>query len=75
LVSITLLTYSKAFVVVKELDQRYIISFNFRKDNVEVERQLLKRILEIQQMEDTDKNHILYTIDALIKNVKLNAIS
>jgi transcriptional regulator with XRE-family HTH domain len=41
----------------------------------EVDRELLKRILEVQQMDESDRTHILYTLDALIKNVKLRAIA
>lgn len=45
------------------------------KTDVEVDRQLLKRVLEVQQMEEEDREHILYTLDALIKNVKLKSIA
>ena len=41
----------------------------------EVERGLLNRMLEVQLMDEDDKTHILYTIDALIKNVKFKAIA
>jgi len=50
------------------------LDFLIGKVTVEVDNQLLKRMIEIQQMEDNDKEHILYTLDALIKNVKLKAI-
>ncbi len=42
---------------------------------VEVDQQLLKRIIDVQQMSQEDKDHILYTLDALIKNVKLKSIT
>ncbi len=42
---------------------------------MEVEEKLLKRVIEVQQMEQIDKDHILYTLDALIKNVKLKSIA
>ena len=36
---------------------------------------MLKRLNEIDKMEKEDKNHILYTIDALIKSVKFKNIA
>lgn len=42
---------------------------------VEVDDQLLKRVIEVQRMEEEDRKHILYTLDALIKNVKLKSIA
>ena len=45
------------------------------KTTVEVDNGILKRVLEVQQMEQEDKNHILYTLDALIKSVKLKSIA
>jgi len=50
------------------------LDFLIGKVAVEVESQLLKRIIEVQQMNDEDKEHILYTLDALIKSVKLKSI-
>lgn len=35
----------------------------------------LIRLLEVQQMDEEDKEHILYTLDALIKNVRLKSIT
>jgi len=40
-----------------------------------LDNNLLKLVLKVPQMKDEDKNHILYTLDALIKNVKLKAIA
>ena len=51
------------------------LDFLVGKVNVEVDNQLLKRILDIQQMEQKDKEHIIYTLDALIKSVKLKSIA
>jgi len=51
------------------------LDFLLGKVNVEVDRQLLKRVLEVQQMNEDDKAHILYTLDALIKSVKLKSIA
>lgn len=51
------------------------LDFLIGKLKVEVDQLLLKRVIEVQQMEEEDKNHILYTLDALIKNVKLKSIA
>ncbi|MBQ0735246.1 helix-turn-helix domain-containing protein [Aquimarina celericrescens] len=51
------------------------LDFLIGKVAVEVDHQLLKRVIEVQQMDDNDKEHILYTLDALIKNVKLKSIA
>ena len=49
--------------------------FLLGKVYVEVDRKLLKRVIEIQQMNTEDREHILYTLDALIKSVKLKSIA
>ncbi len=36
---------------------------------------MLKRLIEIQKMEDTDKGHILSVIDKFIKSIKLKNIA
>ena len=51
------------------------LDFLIGKVTVEVDNKLLKRVLEVQQMNDDDKEHILYTLDALIKSVKLKSIA
>lgn len=51
------------------------VDFLLGKVEVEVDNTLLKRVLEIQQMDEEDKEHILYTLDALIKNVRLKSIA
>ncbi len=51
------------------------LDFLIGKVAVEVDNQLLKRVLEVQQMNNEDKEHILYTLDALIKSVKLKSIA
>ena len=51
------------------------LDFLIGKTAVEVDGQLLKRVIEVQQMEQQDREHILYTLDALIKNVKLKSIA
>ncbi len=50
------------------------LDFLMGKIDVEIEKELLNRVLEIQKMNPEDKNHILYTLDALIKNVKLKTL-
>lgn len=51
------------------------VDFLLGKVEVEVDNTLLKRVLEVQQMDAEDKEHILYTLDALIKNVRLKSIA
>jgi transcriptional regulator with XRE-family HTH domain len=51
------------------------LDFLLGKIDVEVDRQLLKRVLEIQLMDEEDRAHILYTLDALIKIDKLKSIA
>lgn len=51
------------------------LDFLVGKVSIEVNNELLKRIIDIQQMNTEDKDHILYTLDALIKSVKLKAIA
>lgn len=51
------------------------LDFLIGKTEVEVDGQLLKRVIEVQRMEQEDREHILYTLDALIKNVKLKSIA
>ncbi len=51
------------------------LDFLMGKVEVEVDNTLLKRVIEVQQMNDDDREHILYTLDALIKSVKLKSIT
>jgi transcriptional regulator with XRE-family HTH domain len=39
-----------------------------------IDRKSLKRLEDIERLPDTDKNHILYALDGLIKAAKLNAL-
>lgn len=50
------------------------LDFLLGKVEVKVDNTILKRVIEIQQMDEEDKEHILYTLDALIKNVRLKNI-
>lgn len=45
-----------------------------KKQDVLKDKAMLKRLNDIATFPDDDKKHILYTLDALIKNVKLKAI-
>jgi transcriptional regulator with XRE-family HTH domain len=45
-----------------------------KKQDVLKDTAMLKRLNDIASFPDEDKKHILYTLDALIKNVKLKAI-
>jgi hypothetical protein len=45
-----------------------------KKQDVLKDTALLKKLNDIASFPDEDKKHILYTLDALIKNVKLKAI-
>jgi len=45
------------------------------QENVLKDPDMLKRLNDIAKMEKEDKNHILYTIDGLIKSVKLKNIT
>lgn len=45
-----------------------------KKQDVHKDTAMLKRLNNIAGFPDEDKKHILYTLDALIKNVKLKAI-
>ena len=51
------------------------LDFLIGKQDVEVDSQLLKRVIDVQRMNEEDKEHILYTLDALIKSVKLKSIA
>ncbi len=51
------------------------LDFLIGKVDMEVDNQLLKRVIEVQQMDADDREHILYTLDALIKSVKLKSIA
>lgn len=51
------------------------LDFLIGKQDIEVDSQLLKRVIDVQQMDEEDKAHILYTLDALIKSVKLKSIA
>lgn len=51
------------------------LDFLIGKIDMEVDGKLLKRIMEIQRMGEDDRSHILYTLDALIRNVKLKSIA
>ncbi|WP_372933397.1 helix-turn-helix domain-containing protein [Mariniphaga sediminis] len=45
------------------------------QENVFKNPDMLKRLNEIENMQEEDKKHILYTIDGLIKSVKIKNIA
>jgi len=51
------------------------LDFLLGKVKVELDNKLLKRVIDVQQMDEEDKKYILYTLDALIKSVKLKSIA
>jgi transcriptional regulator with XRE-family HTH domain len=51
------------------------LDFLLGKVKVELDNKLLKRVIDVQQMNEEDKKYILYTLDALIKSVKLKSIA
>jgi len=40
------------------------------KTNVELDKSIISRVVEIQNLPLEDKTHILYTIDGLLQNVR-----
>jgi len=45
------------------------------QENLLKDPDMLKRLNEIEKMENDDKKHILYTIDGLIRSTKLKNIA
>jgi transcriptional regulator with XRE-family HTH domain len=52
----------------------YLLSES-EQENVLKDPDMLKRLTEIEKMEDTDKGHILSVIDGFIKSIKLKNIA
>ena len=52
----------------------YLLSES-EQENVLKDPDMLKRLNEIEKMEDTDKGHILSVIDGFIKSIKLKNIA
>jgi len=52
----------------------YLLS-EAEQENVLKDPDMLKRLTEIEKMEDTDKGHILSVIDGFIKSIKLKNIA
>ena len=52
----------------------YLLS-EYEQENVLKDPDMLKRLTEIEKMEDTDKGHILSVIDGFIKSIKLKNIA
>jgi transcriptional regulator with XRE-family HTH domain len=62
-------------VVVRMADALEVsLDFLVGKSEMELDRKSLKRLQDIEKLPDTDKHHILYALDGLIKAAKLNAL-
>ena len=44
------------------------------KTDIELDPKTLSRILEVSRFSEQDREHILYTLDAMIKSVKLKSL-
>lgn len=40
------------------------------KTNIELDNSIINRVVEIQNLPDEDRTHILYTLDGLLQNVR-----
>jgi transcriptional regulator with XRE-family HTH domain len=40
------------------------------KTNIELDNSIINRVVEIQNLPDEDRKHILYTLDGLLQNVR-----
>jgi len=54
--------------IADELDTS--LDFLMGKTNVELDKSIISRVVEIQNLPLEDKTHILYTIDGLLQNVR-----
>jgi len=46
------------------------LDFLMGKTEFELDKALIKRVVEIQSLPEEDKSHILYTLDGLLQNVR-----
>jgi len=61
----------------KKIADAFGVSLDFlvgEGQNAAFDKKTVKRLEDISAFSDEDKDHILYTLDALIKNVKLKAL-
>ena len=64
--------------IAKNLAQALNVSIDFLAGDTSVlvkDKEVLKRIEDIEDLPDEDKNHLFYVIDNLIKAVKLKSIA
>jgi len=54
--------------IADELDTS--LDYLMGKTNVELDKSIISRVVEIQNLPLEDKTHILYTIDGLLQNVR-----
>ncbi len=64
---------AKKLAAILETTVGYLLG-ETEQENVFKNPEMLKRFNEIEGMDEEDRNHILYTLDALIKNVKLKKL-
>jgi len=48
----------------------YLVGSNVNNDQILKDNNMIRRLMEINELPEPDKNHILYTIDGLLQNVK-----
>lgn len=61
----------------KKIADAFAVSLDYlvgEGQNAAFDKKTVKRLEDIASFSDEDKNHILYTLDALIKNVKLKSL-
>ena len=46
------------------------LDYMMGKTEFELDKTIIKRVVEIQGLPDEDKSHILYTLDGLLQNVR-----
>jgi transcriptional regulator with XRE-family HTH domain len=67
---------SPSIEVAKKIAAALEVSLDYLSgaENSIIDRKSLKRLEDIEKLPDTDKDHILYALDGLIKAAKLNAL-
>ncbi len=51
-----------------------MVDYLVGKADIELDPKTLSRILEVSRFSEQDREHILYTLDAMIKSVKLKSL-
>lgn len=63
--------------IAKKIADAFDVSLDFLAGdsvNAQFDKEAVSRLEEITKMNEQDKAHVFYTLDALIKNVKLKSI-